>query len=150
MKCDVDIRKDLYGNIVLSGGNTLFPGFAERMQKKISGTIESVQKEKANAKEKVSQSFKEAHERLNTEEASVMEELEKVFSETEEALQKALDTLKEVREYSAVLSEVSSKTEGKASRLMELNIVCEMEKQMKGIDELHRRKIADLKAWLEQ
>lgn len=26
MKCDVDIRKDLYGNIVLSGGSTMFPG----------------------------------------------------------------------------------------------------------------------------
>ncbi|CAA6656449.1 unnamed protein product [Spirodela intermedia] len=25
MKCDVDIRKDLYGNIVLSGGSTMFP-----------------------------------------------------------------------------------------------------------------------------
>ena len=48
-------------------------------------------------------------------------------------------------EYSAVLSEANSKTEGKASRLMELNIVCEMEKQRKAMDELHRRKIADLK-----
>jgi actin-related protein len=26
MKCDVDIRKDLYGNIVLSGGTTMYPG----------------------------------------------------------------------------------------------------------------------------
>ena len=34
-KYDEDIRKDLYGNIVLSGGNTLFPGFAERMEKEI-------------------------------------------------------------------------------------------------------------------
>lgn len=34
-KCDEDIHKDLYGNIVLSGGNTLFPGFAERMTKEI-------------------------------------------------------------------------------------------------------------------
>ncbi|KAA0185423.1 Actin beta/gamma 1 [Fasciolopsis buskii] len=36
MKCDVDIRKDLYGNIVLSGGSTMFPGIAERIQKEIS------------------------------------------------------------------------------------------------------------------
>jgi len=36
MKCDVDIRKDLYGNIVLSGGTTMFPGIAERMQKEIT------------------------------------------------------------------------------------------------------------------
>merc|ERR1712006_20870 len=33
MKCDVDIRKDLYANIVLSGGSTMYPGIADRMQK---------------------------------------------------------------------------------------------------------------------
>jgi len=35
MKCDVDIRKDLYGNIVLSGGTTMFEGIAERMEKEM-------------------------------------------------------------------------------------------------------------------
>lgn len=30
-KCDIDIKKEMYGNIVLSGGNTLLPGFAERI-----------------------------------------------------------------------------------------------------------------------
>lgn len=30
-KCDIDIRKDLYSNIVLSGGTTMFPGIQERM-----------------------------------------------------------------------------------------------------------------------
>jgi len=35
MKCDVDIRKDLYANIVLSGGTTMFPGIAERMNKEV-------------------------------------------------------------------------------------------------------------------
>ncbi|XP_045751155.1 beta-actin-like protein 2 isoform X1 [Mirounga angustirostris] len=35
MKCDVDIRKDLYANIVLSGGSTMYPGIADRMQKEI-------------------------------------------------------------------------------------------------------------------
>jgi len=35
MKCDVDIRKDLYNNIVMSGGTTMFNGIAERMQKEI-------------------------------------------------------------------------------------------------------------------
>merc|ERR1711909_186678 len=29
MKCDVDIRKDLYANIVLSGGTTMFQGVGE-------------------------------------------------------------------------------------------------------------------------
>ena len=36
MKCDIDIRKDLYANIVLSGGSTMFPGIADRMQKEIT------------------------------------------------------------------------------------------------------------------
>ncbi|KAI3691353.1 hypothetical protein L2E82_49695 [Cichorium intybus] len=36
MKCDVGTRKDLYGNIVLSGGSTLLPGFADRMSKEIT------------------------------------------------------------------------------------------------------------------
>jgi len=35
MKCDVDIRKDLYNNIVLSGGTTMFAGIADRMSKDI-------------------------------------------------------------------------------------------------------------------
>ena len=36
MKCDVEIRKYLYDNTVLSGGNTMFPGIADRMQKEIT------------------------------------------------------------------------------------------------------------------
>ena len=36
MKCDMDIRKHLYVNIVLSGGNTMFPGVTERMVQEIS------------------------------------------------------------------------------------------------------------------
>lgn len=36
MRCDVDIRKDLYGNIVMSGGSTLFPGIADRMTKEVT------------------------------------------------------------------------------------------------------------------
>ena len=33
---DVDIRKDLYANVVLSGGTTMFAGIGERMTKDIS------------------------------------------------------------------------------------------------------------------
>ena len=36
IKCDIDIRKDLYANIVLSGNTTMFPGMVDRMQKEIS------------------------------------------------------------------------------------------------------------------
>ncbi|KAJ7222949.1 actin 2 [Mycena rebaudengoi] len=35
-KCDLDVRRDLYGNIVLSGGSTMFPGIADRMQKELT------------------------------------------------------------------------------------------------------------------
>jgi actin-related protein len=35
-KCDIDIRKDLYGNIVMSGGSTMFEGIAERVTKEIT------------------------------------------------------------------------------------------------------------------
>jgi len=35
MKCDVDIRKDLYGNIVMSGGTTMFPQVDTRLRKEI-------------------------------------------------------------------------------------------------------------------
>jgi actin beta/gamma 1 len=31
----LDIRRDLYGNVVLSGGTTMFPGIADRMQKEL-------------------------------------------------------------------------------------------------------------------
>lgn len=44
MKCDVDIRKDLYSNIVLSGGTTMYPGIAERMQKEITALAPSTMK----------------------------------------------------------------------------------------------------------
>ncbi|TPX30615.1 hypothetical protein SmJEL517_g05862 [Synchytrium microbalum] len=44
MKCDVDIRKDLYGNIVLSGGTTMYPGIADRMQREITALAPSSMK----------------------------------------------------------------------------------------------------------
>ena len=31
MKCDVDVRRDLFLNTILSGGSTLFEGMGERM-----------------------------------------------------------------------------------------------------------------------
>ena len=36
MKCDVDIRRDLYDNIVLSGGSTMFDGIGYRMNKEMT------------------------------------------------------------------------------------------------------------------
>merc|ERR1719260_282785 len=43
-KCDVDIRKDLYANNVLSGGTTMYPGIADRMQKEITALAPSTRK----------------------------------------------------------------------------------------------------------
>ncbi|MGQ4915774.1 MAG: actin, cytoplasmic 2 [Candidatus Asgardarchaeia archaeon] len=42
--CDVDLRRDLYANIVLSGGSTMFPGLKERLYKEIKELVpESVE-----------------------------------------------------------------------------------------------------------
>jgi len=41
MKCDVDIRKDLYANIVMSGGTTMFTGMSERLQKEVTSLAPS-------------------------------------------------------------------------------------------------------------
>ncbi|XP_063689597.1 uncharacterized protein LOC134822439 [Bolinopsis microptera] len=49
MKCDVDIRKDLYANIVLSGGSTMFPGIADRMEKEITALAPPTMKIKVTA-----------------------------------------------------------------------------------------------------
>ena len=49
MKCDVDIRKDLYGNIVLSGGTTMFGGIGDRMSKEITALAPSSMKIKVVA-----------------------------------------------------------------------------------------------------
>ena len=44
MKCDLDVRKDLYNNIVLSGGSTMFPGTTERTSKELQTLIPSTTK----------------------------------------------------------------------------------------------------------
>ena len=49
MKCDVDIRKDLYANVVLSGGTTMFSGIGERMTKELVALAPSTMKIKVVA-----------------------------------------------------------------------------------------------------
>ncbi|KAM7338526.1 hypothetical protein ACRRTK_002010 [Alexandromys fortis] len=44
MKCDFDIRKELYDNTVLSGGTTMYPGIADRMQKEITTLAPNIMK----------------------------------------------------------------------------------------------------------
>jgi Actin and related proteins len=49
MNCDIDVRKDLYANIVLSGGTTMFEGIAERMEKEITALAPPTMKVKVIA-----------------------------------------------------------------------------------------------------
>jgi len=49
MKCDVDIRKDLYSNVVLSGGNTMFDGIGERITKELTALAPSTMQIKVDA-----------------------------------------------------------------------------------------------------
>ncbi|XP_050395040.1 actin-87E-like [Patella vulgata] len=37
--CDIDIRRDMYSNVVMSGGSTMFPGIADRMMKELSSIV---------------------------------------------------------------------------------------------------------------
>jgi actin beta/gamma 1 len=49
MKCDIDVRSDLYGNVVLSGGTTMYRGIAERMEKELKALAPSTMKIKITA-----------------------------------------------------------------------------------------------------
>ncbi|KAG9093355.1 actin [Ceratobasidium sp. 370] len=46
MKCDLDVRRDLFGNVVLSGGTTMYPGIADRMHKELTALAPSSMKVK--------------------------------------------------------------------------------------------------------
>jgi actin-related protein len=41
MKCEIDVRRALYANVVLSGGTTMFPGIAERLTQELTGLAPS-------------------------------------------------------------------------------------------------------------
>jgi actin len=49
MKCDLDIRRDLYSNIVMSGGSTMFAGISERLAKELQGLAPAAMKVKVVA-----------------------------------------------------------------------------------------------------
>ncbi|KAL8278105.1 hypothetical protein RQP46_009565 [Phenoliferia psychrophenolica] len=49
LKCDLDVRKDLFNNIVLSGGTTMYAGIADRVQKEIQALAPSTVKVKITA-----------------------------------------------------------------------------------------------------
>ncbi len=49
MKCDVDVRKQLYENIVMSGGTTMFNNIPERLTKEMTEKVPSTMKIKVMA-----------------------------------------------------------------------------------------------------
>merc|ERR1711907_358036 len=49
MKCDIDVRKDLYANIVMSGGTTMFEGIDQRLEKEVTERAPSSMKVKVIA-----------------------------------------------------------------------------------------------------
>lgn len=49
-KCNTDLRKELYANIILSGGNTLIQGFQERLLKEIIAIAPSKAKVEVKAR----------------------------------------------------------------------------------------------------
>ncbi|XP_034321796.2 actin-1 [Magallana gigas] len=49
MACDIDIRRDMYSNIVLSGGSTMFPGIKDRLAKEVTAVSPSSMKVKISA-----------------------------------------------------------------------------------------------------
>jgi len=49
MKCDVDLRRHLYQNVVLSGGTTMFPGIGERLTRELTALAPSTMKIKVIA-----------------------------------------------------------------------------------------------------
>lgn len=39
LKCDVDLRKELFKNIILSGGSSMFPNIDIRLHREISELV---------------------------------------------------------------------------------------------------------------
>ena len=47
-KCDIDTKKELYNNIILSGGNTMFNGFTDRLSQELKSMVPASMKEEIN------------------------------------------------------------------------------------------------------
>jgi len=48
-KCDIDVRMDLFSNVVVSGGTTMYPGLADRLNKELIDLASSATKVKVIA-----------------------------------------------------------------------------------------------------
>ena len=49
MKCDIDVRRELFENMVMSGGTTMYEGIADRLEKELITLAPGKVKVKINA-----------------------------------------------------------------------------------------------------
>ena len=117
----------------------------DELDKRLKEAVETMRSEAEATQKKVKATFEEAHRRLDEEEGGLMRELEKVFGECEDALQKNMQYLQETSEYGKTLNEANAKCGEKCSRLMELNLVSEMEGQRRALEELRRMVMTGLR-----
>ena len=141
----VETSKISRDNEVFSAKNvkTLFgTAFKNGMEldKRIEKVIESIKEERKDVDARIEKSFNEARRRLDEEEKGLKEKLEKVTQEYVSVLCETLTGLRETHEYSKVLNEADSKGKD-MSRLMELNLVSEMERQRRIAEEVHATKM---------
>lgn len=116
-----------------------------RLKEKVDTTIETIQEDSVAIKERVTESFREAHEKLNAEETRVLNEIEHACNIAEGSLQNALVALKEAHEYGVLLNEASAKPRSQRSKILELSIASEMKKQIQLMEELGKWTMAGLR-----
>lgn len=111
---------------------------------KINGEFER-ELEKLNEKKgKTMSDFETAHKKLKEEEGNCVGELVKASNEATDTLGNDLSALRELREHGRALID-AGKTSGKCSRLLELNIVSEMNVASKDFEKLFEAKMGIIK-----
>ena len=147
----IEISEALKDDSVCSVGkiNMNFAKVVEQstvLEEKIVEAIDYLQKEGTSVKEKVTQTFKEAHEKLSIEEASIMKQLECTCKEVEERLDRAREELRVRLEHCAVLMSAGEGNETEeANKLGLLNIVSKKEREVHEMEKLMRTLIIGVK-----
>lgn len=112
------------------------------LEYKIESVIENMHKESLEAREKIAQTFREAHEKLSSEEAIIMNDLEKACNEADETLRDILEALKKVSDDNDLLYKVCGYNKKYSGGIEEIK---EVEKQITLSNEFREMKMTDLK-----
>lgn len=142
-----EISKDDEGTFSMERAMKLLGAALDRdsaLYKRMEEEIDNIRKESDDVRAKIAKAFEEAHKKLEAEETEMISELERVSKEAEDTLISAFNSLRAACEYNDALSEMSSKLQGKCSKLMEMNVVCKVEKQRKIVEELHKTELMSL------